>query len=138
VAFAAWLLAAVLLVLVGLYLVTGALSVDADTLVARGLTADQATSVRRSLGAFGALSVLVGLAVGFLAPRVRDGDARARRAMVALSIVFTPVAVVATLFSFGGVLVLLPALVLLGCVAGVTRPGLAGWFHGDGPRSVAG
>ncbi|GAB2930888.1 hypothetical protein GCM10027047_29240 [Rhodococcus aerolatus] len=135
VAFWAWVVVGVGLVLIGMYLVTGALSLDPASLAGRGLTGDQVTAVRRGLGTFGVIAALVGLAVGFLGSRVRDGDPRARRAQVALSLVFTFVAVAQTVLGLVGILVLPLALVLLGCVVAVTRPSVSSWFHGDGPRS---
>ena len=129
VAYRAWLVAAVGLVLVGVYLVTGAVSVDPAALSERGLSADQVGGVRLGLGVSGALATLVGLAVGLLAGRVRDGSPRHRRALVALSVVFTFVAVVQSLIGVVGLLVLPLALVMLGCVVLVTRPGVSEWFH---------
>lgn len=134
-AFWAWVVVGAGLVLIGLYLITGAFSLDPATLAERGLRADQVTAVQRGLAAFGVIAALVGLAVGFLGSRVRDGDARARRAQVALSVAFTFVALVQTVLGLVGILVLPLALVLLGCVVAITRPAVSPWFHGGGPRS---
>ena len=133
VAHRAWLVAAAGLLLLGLYLLTGAVTLAPASLSDRGLSTEEAGGVRLGLGVSGVLCAGVGLAVGVLAGRVRDGDPRHRRALVALSLAFTFVAVVLSLLGLTGVLVLPLALVLLACVVLVTRPGAEAWFHPAAP-----
>lgn len=125
-AFWCWLVAAVLLVVVGMM----ALAVNFDAL--RGsapdnITDDDLRSVINLYRVTGGIAILVGAGTGFLAGKVRrGGDKRFRRAAVALSGVATLILLVVS-FSVGLVF-LLPAVFLVAAALSVTRPSAQDWF----------
>lgn len=118
-AFWAWLVAAILLVLAGLILATVQLQSDQDqmrTLVwfARGI---------------GALYIAAGLAVGYLGGRTRRGDKRFRRAAVALSYaIVLLVAVFALVFQIYPLPVLVAMIALLVAAVAATRDSADAWL----------
>ncbi|CAM3217142.1 Integral membrane protein [Prescottella defluvii] len=125
VAYWIWVLSAAAMVLFGLIALTtstdairGQLGADADTFVwlLRGV---------------GAVSVIFGLAIGFLAAPVRAGSRRLRTAVVGCSSVF---ALVAIALSAVGViapaLLVIPLLLLLASVL-VYREGAREWFRDE-------
>jgi hypothetical protein len=112
-AFWCWIAAALLLIVGGL--ITASVSIVGFPMVVR-------------VG--GVLSVVIGVAVAFLAGRSRNGDVRFRRALIALSLV---VIVVIGLGTAVGLLVVhfLTLVALLPLIAGMvcmTRPDAAAWF----------
>ena len=82
----------------------------------------------------GVLWVFSGLAVGFFAGRTRLGDARFRRAAVALSVALVLLLAVFSLISrgLGGLLWLLIMILLLVASTMIMRPVAASWFDPDG------
>ena len=112
-AFWCWIAAALLLIVGGL--ITASVSIVGFPMVVR-------------VG--GVLSVVIGVAVAFLAGRSRNGDVRFQRALIALSLV---VIVVIGLGTAVGLLVVhfLTLVALLPLIAGMvcmTRPDAAAWF----------
>lgn len=116
-AFWLWLLAAIGLILTGLTLI---LSPAAIPGFFRGA---------------GALWVFSGLAVGFFAGRTRLGDARFRRAAVALSVALVLLLAVFSLMS-RGLLWLVIMILLLVASTLILRPVAASWFDPDGPADL--
>lgn len=111
-AFWLWLLAAILLILTGLTLVLSESSIPGFF---RGA---------------GALWVFSGIGLGFLAGRTRLGDARFRRAVVALSVALVLLLAVFSLMS-RGVVWLVIMILLMVASALVMRPVAASWFNPD-------
>lgn len=88
-AFLAWVLGAVLVVLLGLISLTFPADSLRTQLTDTGGSADAVDSVITVLRTIGILEIVVGLAVGFLAgPTCRRGDPRFRRALTVLSVIF--------------------------------------------------
>jgi hypothetical protein len=85
VAYWAWLVAAILLVAAGLLAVFSGAESMAGRFPGASLSQDQARSMAVLVRGVGMVSILLGLAVGYLAGRTRRGDMRFRRATVALS-----------------------------------------------------
>lgn len=104
----------------------------ATLLIVTGLTLLLSGPVPVFFRSAGALWVASGVGLGFLAGRTRLGDARFRRAAVALSVSLTALLGVFSLMS-RGVLWLVIILLVLGASALVMRPVAANWFHPDEP-----
>lgn len=135
-AFWSWLAAAVLLILGGLL----ALTTRFDTVrhaANPGVTDEQIHSFLAFYRAAGAICILLGAAIGYLAGRTRSGDKRFRRAAIALSLAG---AVVIAVGAFTQVVTLPSLLAMIALIAGaglLTRPSAAAWFDaveeaGDG------
>lgn len=131
-AFWCWLLAAVLLVALGLLTFTNGVT------AVRAAGAADGTDVSGIVTLFqgtGIIAVLVGLGTAFLARQVRRGDDRFRRAALALSVV---AAFILLLASLGvSVLFIVPLGVLLAASVLITRPSAKQWF-GISDRSIDG
>ena len=131
VAFAVWVLGAVLVVLLGLISLTFPADSLRTQLTETGGEPDAVESVITVLRTVGVLEIIVGLAIGFLAgPACRRGDPRFRRALTVLSIVFGLVLLGSVTVGFA----IVPLLATLGailffvaCVL-VYRPSAAPWF----------
>jgi hypothetical protein len=81
----------------------------------------------------GAVTVLIGAVIAFLAGRTRRGDVRFRRALIALSLALVVVVGLGTAFGLLVVhfLTLLALIPLIAATACVTRPAAAAWFATD-------
>lgn len=112
VAFWIWLLSSILLVLFGLLL---ALSQGNVPPLFRGA---------------GALYVLAGLALGYLAGRARRGHAGYRRAGVGLALAIVVVLALFSLMSRGLIWLLIMILTMVGAVL-IMRPAAQGWFDSE-------
>lgn len=115
-----WLVAAVLAVLTGVYLASAGATVSS--------TSD---GLRRLAVGVGVINVLVGLGLGFLAARVRAGEPRSRRALVALSIVYAFFGVVQGVVGLVVPVLLLAALLVLAAVALVATPSARAFFAAE-------
>jgi len=139
VAFWAWLVAAILLVLAGLL----ALMTGADNMPGRfpgaSLSQDQARSLSFLVRGVGLVSIVLGFGVGYLAGRTRRGDKRFRRAAVALSYaVVLMLALFALLF---GVLLtpqFVAMIALLVAAVAATRDSADAWFDAVDSRKDSG
>jgi peptidoglycan/LPS O-acetylase OafA/YrhL len=105
-----WAAASVLLVAFGLLL---ALSPDSLPTLFRGM---------------GVLFAASGLGLGFLAGRARLGDARFRRAGIALSLAIVVILAIFALYSRGPIWLLMMILTMVGAVL-MMRPPAQGWFE---------
>ncbi|MGO4441968.1 hypothetical protein AB4Z42_01285 [Mycobacterium sp. 2YAF39] len=105
-----WAAASVLLVAFGLLL---ALSPDALPTLLRGM---------------GVLFAATGLGLGFLAGRARLGDARFRRAAIALSLAIVVILAIFALYSRGPIWLLMMILTMVGAVL-MMRPPAQEWFE---------
>lgn len=137
VAFWSWLVAAVSLIVGGLLAVTTGFATIRDR-VAASVTDDQIHSFLNLYRGTGAIAIVAGMAVGYLAGRTRRGDKRFHRASVALSLALV-VLLVACALLLGFILPLTPLAVLALIVAAVlaTRGSASAWFDtvdsgGDG------
>jgi peptidoglycan/LPS O-acetylase OafA/YrhL len=105
-----WAAAAVLLVAFGLLL---AFSPDSLPTLFRGM---------------GGLFAAAGLGLGFLAGRARLGDARFRRAAIALSLAIVVILALFALYSRGPIWLLIMILTMVGAVL-MMRPPAQEWFE---------
>jgi hypothetical protein len=110
VAFWLWLAASILLVAFGMLL---ALAQPGIPALWRGV---------------GVVYALAGLGLGYLAGRTRAGDARFRRAAVALALTLVVLLAVFALISHGVIWLLILVLTMAGAVL-VMRPSAAVWFE---------
>lgn len=110
IAFWCWLGAAVLLAALGLLLALNKANVP---IFLRGA---------------GALFVVAGLALGYLAGRTRTGHTRFRRAAVALALIVVVLLALFILLGGGGVLWVLPMILTLAGAVLVMRPSAQEWF----------
>lgn len=134
VAFWAWLAAAILLVLAGLLLVS-AQPESAHGQMQASVSEDQMRVLVWFARGVGALYIVSGLAVGYLAGRTSRGDKRFRRAAVALSYaIVLLVAVFALLFQIYPMPVLLAMIALLVAAVAATRDSADAWFDGQPGR----
>jgi uncharacterized membrane protein len=126
-AFWSWLAGAVLLILGGLLSVTTRF----DTVrraASASVTDDQIRSYLALYRGAGALCILLGVAIGYLAGKTRSGDKKFRRAAVALSLVG---AVLIAVGAFAQIVTLPSLLALIALIVGagmVTRPVASAWF----------
>jgi hypothetical protein len=131
--FAFWLLlvGAVMLLVGGLLAAT--MPFDAiRNAAAHSVTDEQVHNYLAFQRGSGAICVLAGAGLAFLAGRMRRGDARFRRATIVLALV--TVVLVALVAVFAGIHIL-ALLGLLPIIVGgllLTRPAAAGWFAGAG------
>lgn len=136
-AFWSWLVAAVLLVLGGG--VGPLLLVSFDTLRRTTPTTVSDVQLQKWLMLYrGAwlLCLLIGLAIAYLAGRVRRGDNRSRRAAVALSLVAV-VLLAAGGFAHVVTLYALVSIIPLIIAAGlITRPAASAWFDAVDPSGA--
>lgn len=94
-------------------------------LMAGGLIA---ASVQGAPGVFrgaGVISAIAGAGVAFLAGRSRGGDARYRRALIALSLTIVGLISISAVVGIGNVITLLAVFPLIAAAILVTRPGAA-------------
>jgi peptidoglycan/LPS O-acetylase OafA/YrhL len=113
------------------------LVVGAVVLMAGGLFAatDSIPVVYRGVGV---ICVLAGALIAFLAGRVRkSGDARFRRATLALSLVVIVLVSVGGALHFVYLLALLSVLPLIAGAMMLSRPAAAGWSNADSPEPNA-
>jgi hypothetical protein len=106
------------------------LLVGAVLLMTGGLLAATASIPSFYRGA-GIICVLGGATIGYLAGRTRTGDARFRRATLAVSLVLV---VMVSLIAAFGVIHILALLSVLPLIVGtllLSRPGSASWFNPD-------
>lgn len=124
-AYISWLVAAILLIAVGMVAFTLPIDQLRDSFVEAGATDAEVDTFRSVLRAFGVLFAIIGLVTAVLASYVRNGDPRFRRALAALSVVFA-------LFVFVAVLafppILLVSILYLVAVVLVYRPAAREWF----------
>lgn len=128
IAYALWLVAAVLLILVALITLTVPVDQLRSSLDSQGASAEDIDSYLSTIRVVGVVSALLGLALGFLSGPVRAGHPRFRRLLVILSSV---VAVLLLLVVFALSLfqeLLLVVLVLVVASALVYRPSARSWF----------
>ncbi|MDJ0392093.1 hypothetical protein QMK17_01945 [Rhodococcus sp. G-MC3] len=127
-AYALWLVAAILLILVALVVLTVPLAQLRTALEGQGSTGPDIDSYLSTIRVVGVVCGVFGLALGLLAGPMRAGHARMRRILVAASVL---VAVLLMFVVFGLMLfqeLLLVVLVLLAASVLVYRPGARGWF----------
>ncbi|MFE3291072.1 hypothetical protein [Rhodococcus sp. NPDC059234] len=123
-----WLASAALLVLFGLLAVTTSGSALRETLAGRGADPDSVDALVLLLRGSGVVSLVVGLAVGLMAGPTRAGDPRFRRAVVALSVVYTLLQCALLLTGLGQAPMLLVSIVLSAASALVYLRSATGWF----------
>lgn len=129
VAYWLWLAASVILVLFGLLALTSSGDAIRDRLIDGGTDPGNVDSFLMLLRGTGIGSVIVGIAFGLLAGPVRAGDARFRRALVALSGVFALLQIGFVLVGLSpGILLLVPILIV-GAGVLVYRASSAAWFE---------
>lgn len=128
VAYWLWLACSALLVLFGLLAVTSSGAALRDQLLGNGAAPDDLDSLILLLRGSGAVALLVGLAVGLMAGPARAGDGRFRRALVALSAVFTFLELALLPTGVGQAPVLLVAVVTLAAGMLVYLPSATAWF----------
>ncbi|CRK52542.1 conserved membrane hypothetical protein [Rhodococcus sp. RD6.2] len=128
VAYWLWLVAAALLVLFGLLALTASGDAVRTHLIEAGAEPDVASSLVTLLRGSGALGIAVGLGTGFLAGPVRAGDARFRRAEVALTGVYVMVQLLAVAVGVGQTQMLLCALLMAAAAVLVYLPSTRDWF----------
>ena len=123
-----WLfvLSGVALVLLGLYALLLPHDQVRQSLRDRGITEDVISSSLQLLVVQGAVSVLGGLVVGFLAAGVRRGDPRFRRAEAAISALLVVLELGSYVLGLGGTP--LVAIALLAACILVFLPSVAPWF----------
>ena len=131
-----WLfvLSGVALVLLGLYALLLPHDQVRQTLRDRGLAEDVISSSLQLLVVQGAVSVLGGLVVGFLAAGVRRGDPRFRRAELAVSGLLVVVELGSYVLGLGGTP--LVAIALLAACVLVVLPSVAPWFTPAEPAAA--
>lgn len=101
--------------------------VSAVLLVAGGLLAASASIAAFYRGA-GVIFAVAGLMIGFLAGRARNGDARFRRAVVALSLGVIVLVGMCGVFGVVHVLALLAVIPLIVAAMLASRPTASAWF----------
>lgn len=127
VAFWSWLAGAVLLILGGLM----ALTTGFDTVrraAASSVTDDQIRTFLAFYRGAGAICILLGAAVGYLAGRSRNGDKRFRRAAVAMSLAGV---VLLAVGAFAQIVTLPSLLATIALILGaglITRGAASAWF----------
>lgn len=123
-----WLfvLSGVALVLLGLYALLLPHDQVRQSLRDRGITENVISSSLQLLVVQGAISVLGGLVVGFLAAGVRRGDPRSRRAEAAISALLVVLELGSYVLGLGGTPLVAVAL-LAACIL-VFLPSVAPWF----------
>jgi peptidoglycan/LPS O-acetylase OafA/YrhL len=89
------------------------------------LSPDNLPTLFRGMGVLFAAS---GLGLGFLAGRARLGDARFRRAGIALSLAIVVILAIFALYSRGPIWLLMMILTMVGAVL-MMRPPAQGWFE---------
>mgnify|MGYP000184440193 CR=1 FL=1 len=90
--------------------------------------------VRRFLNvhrASGAFCVLAGIGLGFLAGRMRTGDARYRRAAIGLALATVVLVSLVAVFVGIHIVALVGLLPVIGGAAALTRPAATAWFAGE-------
>jgi hypothetical protein len=123
-----WIVAAVLLVLFGALLSTASTDAAREVWEKNGNDPDGFAGYMRMLRGIGIISLVVGLGVGFLARPVRFGDARFRRALVALSFVFALVGLGLVLIGIAPTIFVIVPLLLIAAGVLVYRPSGNSWF----------
>jgi hypothetical protein len=131
VAYWLWLVSAALLVLFGLLALTSPGTAIREQLVERGANPDSVDEFIVLLRGSGAVSLLTGLGVGLMAGPTRAGDARFRRAVVALSAVFFVLQLGLMATGLGQVPTLLVSLLALVASVLVYLRSSAEWFAGE-------
>nr|WP_296774676.1 hypothetical protein [Rhodococcus sp. (in: high G+C Gram-positive bacteria)] len=128
VAYALWLVAAILLILVALVVLTVPVAQLRTALEDQGSSASDIDAYLSTIRVVGVVCGVFGLALGLLSGPMRAGHARVRRILVVASVV---VAVLLLFVVFGLMLfqeLLLVVLVLLAASVLVYRPGAREWF----------
>lgn len=136
VAFAAWVVGAVLAVLLGLISVTFSADALRTQVTDDGVSVDDVNGFITVLRTFGILQIVVGSAIGFLAGvTCRGGDGRFRRALTALSVMFGLVLLGSSIVGFAVVplLATLGAILLFVASALAYRPSASPWFAAPEP-----
>jgi hypothetical protein len=126
-AFWSWLAGAGLLILGGLLSVTTRFDTVRHAAAAE-VTDEQIRSFLAFYRAAGAICIFLGVAIGYLAGKTRNGDKRFRRAAVALSLVG---AVLLAVGAFAQIVTLPSLLAMIALIVGagmVTRPSASSWF----------
>lgn len=128
VAYWLWLVSAAMLVLFGLLSLTASGDAVREQLIEGGAEPGDADSLVTLLRGSGGLAVAVGVGAGFLAGPVRAGDARFRRAAVALTAVYAVLQVLSVAVGVGQLPMLLFALVMAVAAVLVYLPSVREWF----------
>ncbi|MGW5073576.1 hypothetical protein [Rhodococcus sp. NPDC004095] len=128
VAYWLWLACAALLVLFGLLSMTASGDAVREQLLANGASPDDVDALVTLLRGSGGLAVAVGLGIGFLAGPVRAGDARFRRAAVALCGVYAAIQLVSVAAGVGQLPTLLTAIGMVVAAVLVYLPSGRDWF----------
>ena len=130
IAFWLWASAAVVLLLPGLLSITVPTVNVRDQILAAGGTAEGADALVSLIRGFGVLTIVVGLAVGYMTGRIGRGHRKFRRACAVLSGVFAFMLLAATVFGVTAIpiLGLLGAILLLVATVLAFRPAAMEWF----------
>lgn len=128
VAYWLWLVSAGLLVLFGLLSLTASGDAVREQLIEGGVAAGDVDPLVALLRGSGGLAVVVGLGTGFLAGPVRAGDARFRRAAVALTAVYAAIQLLSVAVGVGQLPMLVLALVMVVAAVLVYQKSVRGWF----------
>jgi heme/copper-type cytochrome/quinol oxidase subunit 1 len=131
-----WLLAlgAVLLIVGGMLAAT--MSYDTiRALAAQSVSDDVLRKFLLFSRAIGVFCALAGAGLGFLAGRMRRGDARFRRAIIGLALALIVVVGLLAVFASVHVLALISLLPIIVGTMLLTRPAAAQWFVTDGQQA---
>ena len=128
-----WLLIVGAVMLVSGGLLAATMSFDAIRSVAADSVSDeQVHNYLTFHRGSGVICVLTGAALGFLAGRLRRGDARFRRATIVLALVTVVLVALVAVFAGIHILALLGLLPIIVGALLLTRPAAAEWFTGAG------
>jgi hypothetical protein len=129
VAFWCWVAAAILLILGGLLEITMVKFSDLRNAYPASVPDSDIRSLFANFRTVAIVSMVLGMAVGYLAGRTRRGDKRFRRATVALSVAGVVLLLAARVLLGGvGLLAVLAVIPLLVAVVSATRDSASAWF----------
>ena len=130
VAFWCWVAAAVLLILGGLLEITMVKFSDLRNAYPASVSDSDVRSLFANYRAVAIVSMVLGMAIGYLAGRTRRGDKHFRRAAVALSVAGVVLLLAAKVLLGGvGLLAVLAVIPLLVAVVSATRDTASAWFE---------
>jgi hypothetical protein len=128
VAFWSWVASAIVLIIVGLWALTRSFATIRAGIPAQ-VPDDQVRTLVTMVRWTGGVYILIGIAIGFLAGRTRQGDKRFRRAAVTLSYATIVLVVLcALLLGFMPLPVTVALIGLIVAAVAVTRDNAAEWF----------
>ena len=126
VAYWIWIACAALLLFFGVMALTASSDGMRDALIERGV--DDVDGVVRLVRGWGGISAAVGIVMALLVGPVKKGDARFRRALAVLSVLFALLLILAITVGVAHFGLVLVAVALLVAAVLVFRPAADGWF----------